>query len=83
MKKHVVCVPAPKPVVGSTLAEIPELSKSGINTISLNHQIQHPSKLCNTRIKPQDVLLCCFNKAKNKRKQLDILFHQIYVSKLR
>merc|ERR1711920_743465 len=76
-QNYLAFVPAPDWLVGSTLAQTPQLSQSGITALAVNLQVQHPSVLSNTPIKANDMLLCCFNSANDKDQQLVHAFEQI------
>ena len=76
-QNYLACVPAPDWLVGSTLAQTPQLSQSGITALAVNLQVQHPSALSNTPLKANDMLLCCFNSANDKDQQLLHAFEQI------
>eukprot|EP01083_Nonionella_stella_P022841 63135_1 len=75
IKYYIVYVPLPTPLIGMTLADI-RLYEYGINVLSINLKVQHAANLTTTAFKPNDMLLCCFNRANDKHEQLSNAFLQ-------
>lgn len=61
VNKRMIFVPIPPCMVGKTLAETPQLSEAGINTLSINMQMQHPAAMCRRRFLANDTLICLFD----------------------
>jgi len=65
VNKRLIFVPIPPCMVGRTLAETPQLSLAGINTLSINLQTQHPADMCKRRFTANDTLICLFDDSAN------------------
>jgi len=58
--KRMIFVPVPPCMVGKTLNDTPQLSAAGINTLSINMDMQRPAELCKRRFAANDTLICLF-----------------------
>ena len=78
VNKRMIFVPVPPCMVGSTLAKTPQLSLAGINTLSLNMQVQHPAVMGNQRLVANDTLICLFGDSfVDKHEKLTAVFEEI------
>jgi len=76
--KRMAFVPVPPCMVGSTLAETPQLSQAGINMLSVNMRVQHPATLCQRRFVANDTLVCLFDDSfVDKHEKLTAVFEEI------
>jgi len=78
VNKRMMFVPVPQCMVGSTLAETPQLSQAGINAVSVNMRVQQPSVMAKRRFVVGDTLVCLFdNTFINKHDKLTAVFDEI------
>eukprot|EP01084_Bolivina_argentea_P056102 102714_1 len=76
IKYYIVYIPVPKHFNGKTLSQI-RLYEYGINVISINLCVQHALKMSKYVFNTNDMLLCCFNRANDKYRQLYHAFNKI------
>ena len=76
IKYYILYCPVPDYLFGATLSQI-RLYEYGINVLSINLKVEHALKMGRTPFKPGDILLCCFDRADGKRRQLFDAFDAI------
>jgi len=78
VNKRMLFVPVPPCLVGSTLAETPQLSQAGINALSVNMRVQQPSVMAQRRFVVGDTLICLFDDSfVDKHEKLTAVFEEI------
>jgi len=78
VNKRMMSFPVPQCMVGSTLAETPQLSQAGINAVSVNMRVQQPSVMAKQRFVVGDTLVCLFDSTFiNKHEKLTAVFEEI------
>jgi len=78
VNKRMLFVPVPPCLVGSTLAETPQLSQAGINALSVNMRVQQPAVMAKRRFVVGDTLICLFDDSfVDKHEKLTAVFDEI------
>jgi len=78
VNKRMIFVPVPPCMVGSTLAETPQLSQAGINALSVNMRVQHPAAMAKRRFVANDTMICLFDDSfVDKHEKLTAVFDEI------
>merc|ERR1712013_80827 len=80
--KRMMFVPVPPCMVGSTLADTPQLSQAGINALSVNMRVLQPSVMAKRRFVVGDTLICLFDDSfVDKHDKLTRVFEEVQRTK--